>query len=206
MTLLSTLTAMDPTTLAAFVTAGVLLNLTPGADVIYITAASLARGTRSGLFAAIGVSLGVLTHIALATLGVAAVIAANPQLYEAIRWAGVAYLAWLAIQTWRTPATAPPAPASRHTIARGWLTNLLNPKVALFILAFLPQFTTPGAGPLWQQILTLGLIFVTTGTLISMGYAALAGSLAKRLQRHRTGLNRLSATLLAALAARMALQ
>ena len=206
MTLLATLSAMDPTTLAAFITAGLLLNLTPGADVIYVTAASLARGTRAGIFAGIGISLGVLTHIALATLGVAAIIAANPGLYEAIRWAGVAYLIWLAILTCRAPGATAAMAASRHTIMRGWLTNILNPKVALFILAFLPQFTTPGAGPLWQQILILGLIFVTTGTAVTMAYAMLAGSLAQHLQSRQRALSRLSATLLAALAARMAIQ
>lgn len=206
MNVVAILSAMDPATLAAFISAGILLNLTPGADFMYVTANALQGGTRRGMAAAIGISLGVLTHIALATLGVAALIAAHPAMFEVIRWAGVAYLLWLALQAWRSTAAAAPTQAAKGAIWRGWVTNILNPKVALFILAFLPQFTTPGAGPIWQQVLILGLIFVTFGTLVSVLIAALAGSLAQRLQRHQILMNRIAGTLLAALAARMATQ
>ena len=205
MTLLQSLAAMDATTLAAFVSAGLLLNLTPGADVMYVTANALQGGPRRGIAASLGIALGVLTHIALATLGLAALIAANPALFEIIRWAGIAYLLWLAYQAW-TAAPAGAGTPSRYAVFKGWLTNILNPKVALFILAFLPQFATPGAGPVWQQVLVLGLIFASVGTLVSIGYALLAGSLAHRLHRHQTAMNRIAGTLLAALAARMATQ
>ncbi len=207
MDLLATLLAMDMSVLSAFIVAGILLNLTPGADVMYVTAAALNGGTRTGLAASIGISLGVLTHVALASIGVAALLAANPAMFQVIRWMGIAYLAWLAIMAWRN-SSAPnmqTVTASR-TIAKGWLTNILNPKVALFILAFLPQFTSPEAGPVWQQIIVLGLIFVSTGTLITCAYALCAGTIAGRLRRHHVAMNRIAATMLAALAARLALQ
>ena len=207
MTLYTTFTAMDPTILAAFITAGILLNLTPGIDMVFVIASSISGGIRTGMAAATGISLGVLTHITLATIGVAALIAAHPSLFNVIRWAGIAYLIWLAIQAWRATDSRLQQTGARsatRAIKRGWITNILNPKVALFILAFLPQFTTPGAGPIWQQILILGLIFVFNGTLVSYAAAIMSGALANRLRRHQRLMNRISATLLAALAARMA--
>jgi len=133
---------LDTSTLIAFLTAGILLNLTPGNDVIFTLATTLQRGTRAGLLAGLGITLGSLTHATLAALGLAALLKANPALFEAIRWAGVAYLLYLAVQAWRTSPQAIAQSATRPFL-RGYVTNILNPKVALFMLAFLPQFSNP---------------------------------------------------------------
>lgn len=204
--MLETLLAMDLATVAAFAGAGILLNLTPGSDVMFASASGLSGGPRAGIAAAAGISLGGLVHTALAAFGLAALIAASPATYDAIRWLGAAYLLFLAIKTWRSP------PASRHgtgenrlytAFKRGFLTNMLNPKVALFILAFLPQFTTPAAGPIWHQILILGVVFASTGFCITAGYGATAGLLRTALGRVSKTLNRITALVFGALAIRL---
>lgn len=204
--MLETLFAMDPATIAAFAGAGILLNLTPGSDVMFASASGLSGGPRAGIAAAAGISLGGLVHTALAAFGLAALIAASPAAYEAIRWLGAAYLLFLAVRTWRAPPdTGHGTGANSLHIAfrRGFLTNMLNPKVALFILALLPQFTTPGAGPIWHQILILGTIFAVTGFVITSGYGATAGLLRAVLIRASKTLNRITALVFGALAIRL---
>ncbi|KPP84310.1 MAG: putative threonine efflux protein [Rhodobacteraceae bacterium HLUCCO07] len=197
---------MDPATIAAFAGAGVLLNLTPGSDVMFASASGLSGGPRAGIAAAAGISLGGLVHTVLAAFGLAALIAASPVAYDAIRWLGAAYLVFLAVKTWRT------APGNGHetgenrlytAFRRGFLTNMLNPKVAIFILALLPQFTTPAAGPIWHQILILGAIFAATGFVITSGYGATAGFLRTVLSRASGTLNRITALVFGALAIRL---
>lgn len=205
--MLETLLAMDSVLLAAFLSVGVLLNLTPGADVGIAMASGAQGGARAGIAAAAGISSGSLVHTGLAAFGLAAALAAHPAGFDAIRYAGVAYLIWLAWHSWTAPAEAPEDIAAQHRLhrvyLRGALTNLLNPKVALFQLAFLPQFTTPGAGPLWQQMLLLGALFAVTGFIINAGYGALAGALAQSLRRRARLMQRLSAVVFAGLAARL---
>ena len=192
--------------LLTFVAAGIALNLTPGADVMFATATGLKGGPRAGMAAGLGVGLGGLLHVSLAALGLAALIAAHPGALTAIRWAGAAYLLWLAIATWRAGATPTGATGVLHparAILRGFLANALNPKVILFILAFLPQFTHAAQGPVWQQIVLLGGIFTATGTVITMGYGALAGALGQSLGQRLAGLNRAASLIFAGLAARL---
>ncbi len=204
--MLETLSAMDPTTIAAFAGAGLLLNLTPGSDVMFASASGLSGGPRAGIAAAAGISLGGLVHTALAAFGLAALIAASPVAYDAIRWLGAGYLLFLAVRTWRaTPDTGQKTGADSLYTAfrRGFLTNMLNPKVAIFILALLPQFTDPAAGPIWHQILILGTIFAATGFCITSGYGATAGLLRSVLGRVSATLNRITALVFGALAARL---
>lgn len=192
--------------LLTFVAAGIALNLTPGADVMFATATGLKGGPRAGMAAGLGVGLGGLLHVLLAALGLAALIAAHPGALSIIRWAGAAYLLWLAIATWRVGATPTGATGTIHparAVLRGFLANVLNPKVILFILAFLPQFTHAAYGPIWQQIVLLGGIFTATGTVITMGYGALAGSLGHPLGHPLAGLNRAASLIFAGLAARL---
>lgn len=198
---------LDPSAVAAFVGAGVLLNLTPGADVMFATASGVSGGPRAGAAAALGVSLGALWHTALAAAGLTALLAAFPVAYDAVRYAGAAYLVYLAWKTWRAGAAAPGAGVQRlgRAIWRGFVTNALNPKVALFILALLPQFTAPAAGPLWAQILALGMIFAFTGFFVTAGYGVAAGIVGAKLTRHARVLNRVSAVVYAALALRLVL-
>lgn len=201
-----TLMAMQPETVVAFLAAGILLNLTPGADVLFATASGLRGGWRAGVAAAAGVSLGTLAHAALAAAGLAALIAATPQALLAIRWLGAAYLVWLAWKSW----TAGPlhqgtggAATLGQAVRQGFLTNLLNPKVALFVLAFLPQFANPAAGPVGPQILALGALFATTGLVVTGAYGALAGAASAALARAGGILNKLAAAVFGGLALRL---
>lgn len=204
--MLETLFSMSPAAIAAFTGAGILLNLTPGADVAFAAASGMSGGPRTGIAAAFGVALGGLTHLAFAVLGLTAALMALPHAYDVIRYIGAAYLAYLAFKAWTAPALATQDTGENSlysAIKRGFLTNLLNPKVALFILALLPQFTAPGAGPIWQQMLILGLIFNTTGFLITVAYGAAAGLARNKLQAISGPLNKTTSIIFGGLAARL---
>ena len=192
--------------LLAFVSGGLVLNAAPGQDVFFATASGIQGGPRAGALAGLGVGIGVLFHVTLTTLGLGAVIAAHPQALAAIRWIGAGYLLYLAWKAWTAPAPDPsarPVVRSRDVIRRGILSNVLNPKPVLFLLAFLPQFTSPAHGPVWHQLLGLGLIFAFTGTLITMAYGMAAGWLGMRLAGRMGILNRIAAVMFAALAVRL---
>lgn len=194
-----------PEVLLAFLAAGLLLNLTPGADVMFATASGLSGGPRVGAAAGLGVGLGGFWHVGLATLGLSTLIAAVPMALTALKWLGAVYLLWLAWASWTAPAGAPGQGGLtvRAAVWRGFVTNALNPKVALFILAFLPQFADAARGPVWQQILFLGVIFTLTGTLVTAGYGLLAGLLRQSLAGRMTLMNRIAGVLLAVLAVRI---
>ncbi|SIS56582.1 Threonine/homoserine/homoserine lactone efflux protein [Roseivivax lentus] len=197
----------DWPTLLSFLGAGILLNLTPGADVMFAMASGARGGPRAGVAAAAGITAGATAHICATAFGLAAALAASPGAFEAIRWLGAAYLLYLAVQTWRAPPAAPETGGSARlgpAFRRGFLTNLLNPKVALFVLAFLPQFADPSRGPVWSQILTLGALFLVTGFVITAGYGAMAGALSAPLRRHGRAMNRIAALVFGALAVRLA--
>lgn len=201
------LTAFDPSMLAAFVVAGLILNLTPGADFLFVTASGIQGGPRIGMAAALGINLGIIVHILAAAAGVSALLLAYPAAYDAIRYLGAAYLLWLAIQAWRANGAlgqGQGAPSAGHAIKRGFVTNVLNPKTALFIFAFIPQFTDPGIGPIWMQILILGAIFMVNGLIFVLCLGAAAGVLSNTLRARSRLLNRLSAILFGGLAARLA--
>lgn len=199
------LLAFPPQHLLAFLAAGIVLNLTPGSDVIFATACGMSGGPRAGAVAALGVGLGGIWHVALAAAGISALIAAHPEALTAIKWGGAAYLVWLAWQSWNAgPASGAKAITQPwRAVRRGFLTNALNPKVALFILAFLPQFTDPALGPVWQQIVLLGGLFTLTGTLVTVGYGVLAGALGQALGTRMAILNKIAAVMLGGLAIRL---
>lgn len=192
--------------LTAFVIGGLVLNFAPGQDVLFASACGIQGGPRAGALAGIGVGLGVLMHLALATIGLGAVIAAHPEALVAVKYAGAAYLLFLA---WRSWSAAPDAAGPRGSvrpltiIRRGFLSNALNPKPVLFLLAFLPQFTNPAWGPIWQQVLALGLIFAFTGTLVTIGYGVVAGYAGRMLSRRMGIVNRIAAVMFAGLALRL---
>lgn len=204
--MLETLLAMDPALIIAFTGAGVLLNLTPGSDVAFAMASGISGGPRTGVAAALGITLGGLTHVMFAVLGISAALMAIPHAYDSIRYIGAAYLIFLAVKTWRAPSALEKAVGAKRlfsALKRGYLTNLLNPKVALFILAFLPQFTRPEAGPIWQQILLLGLLFNATGFVITSAYGLTAGFAGNHLARLGGTLNKITAIVFGGLAARL---
>ncbi|WP_298680082.1 LysE family translocator [uncultured Lentibacter sp.] len=204
--MLETLLSMDIALILAFTSAGILLNITPGTDVAFSMASGISGGPRAGVAAALGITLGGLTHMMLAVLGISAALLAIPHAYDAIRYIGAAYLFWLAVKTWRAPpelAKARGATRIFSALKRGYLTNLLNPKVALFVIAFLPQFTRPEAGPIWQQILFLGLIFNATGMIINSTYGIAAGYAGHRIIRMGGTLNKITSIVFGGLAARL---
>ncbi len=170
---------IDLGSLTVFITAGLLLNITPGPDVLYIVGRSLGQGRAAGVVSALGIAAGTLFHIGAATSGLSALMAAQPLAYDAVRYAGAAYLVWLGVQALRSKGAALTVRALDRTPLRqiffqGVTTNALNPKVAIFFLAFLPQFTDPARGPVWMQMLALGLIFQFNGLLVCIAYALVA--------------------------------
>jgi len=205
---------IDPDRLALFLAAGLALNFTPGADMLYCLGQGLKGGPRAGIAASLGIATGSLIHTLLGAFGLAALIAAHPAAFEAIRWAGVAYLVWLGIAAFRAaPIAARVATGQQRRSAYaawrdGALVNLLNPKVIVFILAFLPQFIDPAKGSPVLQFLVLGAIFNLTGTMVNLAVGGFAGSLGRALAgsaRLARGLNLLSGCLFLGLAARLAL-
>ncbi len=200
---------VDLLTLAAFVPAGLALNLTPGADMMFVLAQGIRGGTRAGMAANLGIAAGGLVHTAVAGLGLAALLKAHPAAFEAVRWAGVGYLLWLAWRAWgaAAPAAAQVAAAPLGRIFReALLVNLLNPKVALFILAFLPQFVVP-ARPVLPQFALLGLVFCLGGLAVNGAVALFSGRIGGLLRQGAAvrRLNRLSSGVFTLLALRLAL-
>lgn len=195
-------------TLSLFMAASVALYLTPGADMMFISASGAAGGPGVGIAAGLGVSVGSLFHTVLAVAGVAALIEASPLAYDVLRYAGAAYLVWLAVAAWRAPPPEPGARGARdgwRAFRRGAVTNILNPKVSIFVLAFLPQFTDPALGPVWVQTAILGTIFSLAAIPFNCAYGALAGTFAAGLRRSGRMLNRISAFVFGGLAARLAI-
>lgn len=202
---------MDPLVLLAFIPAALALNLTPGADMMFCLGLGLRSGGKAALAAAAGISAGGLVHVTLAGLGLGAAVAALPWLFDAIRWVGVAYLLWLAAGALQrgpardvTPLAMPAARAFRE----GLIVNLLNPKVILFVLAFVPQFVNPAQGSVLGQFLICGLVLAVGGFVINGAVGLLAGGLGQRLAtsaRFTRGLGYASALIFAGLAVRLAL-
>ncbi len=195
-------------TLIAFVSASVALNLTPGADVLFITTSGAAGGRKAGVAAAMGVSLGSLFHTVLAVAGVAALIEASPAAFTALRWVGAGYLLYLAWKAWTAPPPAFEGQGARSAwsaFRRGALTNILNPKVSIFVLSFLPQFTDPSLGPVWIQIAVLGCLFSFGSIPVNCAWGLGAGFFGDRLRRFGRVMNRVSALVFGGLAARLAI-
>jgi threonine/homoserine/homoserine lactone efflux protein len=189
--------------LPAFLAATLALNLAPGPDVMFVVAKSLRGSTRTGIAASLGISAGIVVHALLATFGAAALLTAWPPLIKLLQAAGAFYLLWLAVNAWLAGTveltTSKGGERVGAVVAQGFITNVLNPKVALFFLLFLPQFVEPAA-PLVPQLLFLGACFIVCGTLVNMGYAAAAGRIGRWVDqsaRYREWPQRFSAVLLA---------
>ena len=196
----------EPALITGFVIAGLILNITPGADFLYIMSSGLSGGSRIGVAAALGVNLGVVVHILAAAAGLSALLFAHPAAYDLIRICGAAYLAWMAVQVWRRSSTVARArsfPDVRQAARRGFFINVSNLKTALFIFAFIPQFTDPTIGPIWVQILILGAIFLLNGAVFTLCLGVGSGYFAAALGRRVGVLNKISAILLGGLAARL---
>jgi threonine/homoserine/homoserine lactone efflux protein len=170
-------TGLSPETVAAFALTSAIIEMTPGPNMTWLAVVAATEGRRSGYAAVAGVCLGLSVIGLAAALGMATVIADYPAVYQALRWAGVVYLLWLAWDAWRDAGAADEAEAGQETrfFWRGLVTNLLNPKAALFYLAVLPGFVLPGGGALTATV-ALTLIYVAIATLIHAGIVTLAGA------------------------------
>jgi len=185
--------------LLLFLAAGLVLNLTPGPDVMLIVANAVRAGARAGVAAALGISAGCLVHVAAAALGVSALLAASSAAFGVLKWLGALYLVWVGAQMLRSAfrgsasravaAGASTAGAGGGTdsalslpavFRRGFLTNVLNPKVALFFLAFVPQFIAPGTAQAGWVFLALGLLFTLSSLVVCVGWALAASWAARR--------------------------
>jgi len=200
---------VEPLTLLAFVPAALALNLTPGADMMFCLGLGLRAGPRAAIAASAGIGLGGMVHVTAAGLGLAAAIAAFPLALDVIRWLGVAYLLWLARGALRQGPIRAHARAMRAARAfrEGMVVNLLNPKVILFVLAFVPQFVD-STHAILPQFLVYGLVLSLGGLIINGAVGVFAGGLGRRLAtspRMARGLGLVSAGIFAALAARLAL-
>jgi threonine/homoserine/homoserine lactone efflux protein len=177
---------------ALFITTGILLNLTPGPDTLYILGRSIAHGRSAGTASALGISVGSIFHTCAAALGLSAFLATSAWAFGFVKFAGAAYLIFLGVrallernQEFSMPAHFKRGGASA-AFRQGIITNILNPKVALFFLAFLPQFIDATAPSKTVAFLVLGLTFVTTGTLWCLVLALFSSVFSARLRENRT--------------------
>jgi threonine/homoserine/homoserine lactone efflux protein len=177
--------------LPLFILSGLLLNITPGPDTAYIVGRSAQFGWRGGAAAAIGISCGCLVHVFACAAGLSALLAASAAAFTTVKWVGAAYLCYIGItmllarQAQRAPAAVGDSQilSLRRVFWQGALTNVLNPKVALFFLAFLPQFVAADSPHKPLAFLLLGAIFIFNGTLWCLGIAAFAARTARRMAR-----------------------
>ena len=178
---------ISPSSLLLFVTGAIILLVIPGPAVLYVVSRSIGHGRPAGLVSAMGITVGTLFHVAAATLGLSALLASSALAFQFVKYIGAAYLIYLGIRVLRGGGVdAQHAIADqrrlRSVFGQGVLVNLLNPKTALFFLAFLPQFVDPARGHATLQILQLGVLFALMGWLSDSAWALLAGTLAGRLR------------------------
>ena len=196
-----------------FLISCILLNITPGQDTMYIIGRSVAQGRRAGILSAMGIMTGVLVHTLLAALGLSVILTTSALAFAAVKYAGAAYLIWIGIGflfgrgDGASLPDAPTAPVDAWRIYRqGVLTNVLNPKVALFFLSFLPQFVSPETNPVFMPFATLGLVLFTTGSIWCLFLASGASWLSTRFKNRTPGgiLKRLTGALFIGLGIRLA--
>ena len=179
-------------TIALFLLAATALAVVPGPAVAYIVTQSIDQGRRAGLVSALGVASGGFVHVAAATVGLSALIASSATAFTVVKLVGAAYLIAVGVrrilagETEETEPRALRAPL-RRIYRQGVIVNVLNPKTALFFLAFLPQFVDPDRGAVWPQVAVLGVLFVSVAVLSDMTYALVSDAIAGRIRRTGTG-------------------
>jgi threonine/homoserine/homoserine lactone efflux protein len=205
---------LDPQLFALFFTAALLLTLIPGPDTMLVLGSSLSSGTRGGLLASAGILCGLLVHICFAIVGISALIAASPAAFDILRFAGALYLLWIGVplllKAWRNNddgvVRGAEVPVSSRLFWQGAASNVLNPKVAVFYVAFLPQFVAPELGHPSLQLLLLGLTHWLMGVVYLPAIALASGSMANALRRSasvRRALDGLSGLMFVGLALRL---
>jgi threonine/homoserine/homoserine lactone efflux protein len=193
-----------PETLALFALAALALIAIPGPNMIYIATRSMAEGRTAGIQSALGLLTGTAINVVAAAAGLSALIASSDGAYDALRYLGAAYLVFLGIRALAQRGGEAPAPARGRAYRQAIVVQLLNPKVTLFFLAFLPQFVDPERGLVATQVLVLGAVLGTLGFAMDCGYAFAASSAARRVRRFRHG-NRVTGVVYIALGAAAAL-
>lgn len=200
-------------TLAIFFSASILLAFTPGPDNLFVLAQSMQRGKSAGFIVTLGLCTGLLVHTAAVALGVAAIFKTSAVAFSLLKYLGAAYLIYLAVGAFRAgggdrSGEKIKKQSFRKLYGRGIIMNVTNPKVSIFFLAFLPQFTLPKYGPLIPQILVLGFLFIVSTILVFGGISLLAGTIGGYLRKSDKAeiwLNRLAGTVFIALALKLAL-
>src|SRR5438552_12899837 len=177
----------SPTTYGLFVLTALVLLAIPGPAVLYVVSRSIDQGRSAGLSSVLGITTGTVVHVTLAAVGLSSLVLASRVAFDAVRYAGAAYLVYLGLRRLLTRKTDDGVEASaprtrRHLYTQGLIVNLLNPKTIVFIFAFIPQFVDVGAGHVWLQILLLGLTFAGLGLMSDSVYAIVAGTVADRLR------------------------
>lgn len=178
----------ESASLLGFIAAALVLLLTPGPAVLYVVARSVSQGRRAGLVSVLGLSTGALVHVLAATVGLTAILVASAAAFSIVKLLGAGYLIYLGVRTLlsRSAGSNNVAPATRsmtRLFADGVVVNVLNPKIAVFFLAFLPQFADPARGGVPQQILFLGILYVVLALITDGAYALLAGRFGRSLGR-----------------------
>jgi threonine/homoserine/homoserine lactone efflux protein len=199
--------------LLAFALAATVLALTPGPDMAYVAARTLAGGRPQGVAAAFGVLAGIFVHTILAAVGLSSLFQHSQLAFDVVKYCGAAYLVWLAIKMWREGSAQEASRAGMpnglaRVFSEGMLTNILNPKVALFFLALLPQFVAVQKGGVASQMIVLGLTMIAIGVVVLLAVVfmtARAGTAARGSARIGPWLRRLAALLFVGLAVRLAL-
>jgi len=179
-------------TIALFLLAATALAVVPGPAVAYIVTQSIDQGRHAGLVSALGVASGGLVHVAAATVGLSALIASSATAFTVVKLVGAVYLIIVGIRRILSGEGEEPEPRAlraplRRVYRQGVIVNVLNPKTALFFLAFLPQFVDPGRGAVWPQVALLGVLFVSVAVLSDMTYALVSDAIAGRIRRTGTG-------------------
>ncbi len=195
-------------TLMAFVPAALALNLTPGADMMFCLGQGLRGGPRAAIEADCGIAVGAMIHVLIAGIGLGALVATSPWLFDLIRWVGVAYLLWLAAGTLRGGFQVSNAHsvAPNYAFRQGLIVNLTNPKVILFVLAFIPQFVDPAQGAILGQFILFGAILSVGGLLVNGAVGVFAGGLGRHLTKSPNFgrvISRVSASIFVAIAVRL---
>ncbi|NEI69856.1 LysE family transporter [Rhizobium lusitanum] len=197
-----------------FLSAAILLNLSPGPDIAFILGHTIRSGMRSGFAALFGIWSGACLHVLMAAAGLSAILAASALAFSTVKWIGAAYLIWLGIQALRSKGEGAWIKETGKALSRariyrqGIMVSLLNPKVAIFFLAFLPQFVVEGAGPVWAQLLLHGSLIIVVAAFIEPPLILLGGRLSEALRRNRSfglWLDRGLGTLFVALGVRLAI-
>lgn len=205
----------DPKLFGLFALTGLALNLTPGPDMMFVFGAGTSAGRKSGVLAALGIGVGGLVHTAAAAAGLSALLVSSPLAFAVVKYAGAAYLVYMGVRALlsSTGRSGPPLRSrvaigpSDRVFRRAVVVSVLNPKVALFFLAFVPQFVSAARGSIALQFLSLGAMFCATGTVVNGLVGALAGSLRGALERRAIWarvLDRATGAIFIALGARLA--